>query len=258
MEAYVQPKYDGSNITCHAGACLTRNHSPLPPEFTQGLRKALGEDYKTLMKLSNRYQVFLELGGTKNSPAGYADGWDGEWDYRVFDLFAGTFLQPPRVEEILDDYGLKYVGHTTMTVAEVADNWKRLLSEDYSHVEGFVLKVFVPKHIAEKLAPKARHAKYGVILVKFKHEYAGAPRPKAKKKHEKRVEKPRGEPLPDSEIMGAINKAHLQLGDGIHDRKKAMPLIFKIVKEEAEKHGNTVPPASYLFKKYQEYLEKIK
>jgi hypothetical protein len=64
--------------------------------------------------------------------------------------------------------------------------------------------------------------------------------------------------LPESEVMGAINKAHLILGDEIYDKKKAMPLIFRLVREEAEKHGNRVPKASTLFMYYKRYIERIK
>lgn len=251
--AYIQPKYDGSNITCLAQSCLTRNLNPLPPQFREGLKRALGDRYGALMNLSMRYQVFLELGGERNSPAGYSDPWEGEWDYRVFDLYAGQFLRPEKVEKILSEYGLKYVGFTTAKVEDVVDGWTKMLSQQYKVYEGFVVKVYPSMDVLKKIP---HHSQRNVVIVKFKHEYTGTHTVRRKKKKKKGVEG-RGEklePLPKSEIMAAINRAHLQLGDDIYDKRRAMPLIFKLVREEAEKHGYAVPRAGVVFKYYQEYL----
>ena len=44
-------------------------------------------------------------------------------------------------------------------------------------------------------------------------------------------------PLPESEIYGAIAKAHTDLGNfDFLDKSKSMPLIAKYVNEEAKKH----------------------
>lgn len=255
IEGYVQPKYDGSNITCYNQVCMTRNLNPLPPNFKQGLLLALGEKYRNLMKLADKYQVFFELGGTRNSPAGYSSSWRGEWDYRIFDLFAGVFLHPEKVSRILDEYGLEYVGYEIVKVEDVVNDWKRLLSEKYSRFEGFVLKIYPSEDVIRKIK---HHRQYNAVIVKFKHEYVGVGLKKKVKKKKKEAPETAREPLPESEIMGAINKAHLLLGDDIFDKKKAMPLIFRLVREEAEKHGNAVPQASKLFRYYQKYVERMK
>lgn len=62
--------------------------------------------------------------------------------------------------------------------------------------------------------------------------------------------------LPDSEVMGAIAKAHADLGELIHDKTKAMPMIAKYVAEESEKHLCT-KPAKKLFEYYQSYIEGL-
>ena len=105
-----------------------------------------------------------------------------------------------------------------------------------------------------------RHRQYNAVLVKSKHEYVGEVRGVIVRKREEKgkvvvVRKP---PLVKSEIMGAINKAHLELGDAIFDKKKAVQLIFKKVKEEADKHGCTVPKAPQILRYYMEYINKLK
>lgn len=63
-------------------------------------------------------------------------------------------------------------------------------------------------------------------------------------------------PLPDSEVFGAIAKAHADLGEQFNDKRVAMPLIAQYVGEEEKKHLNSKPIKS-LFAYYQEYLEGL-
>lgn len=60
--------------------------------------------------------------------------------------------------------------------------------------------------------------------------------------------------LPESEVMGAIAKAHADLGDVFSDRTQAMPLIAKYIEEEMKKHlcGK---PEKRLYDSYLQYLE---
>ena len=263
LETFIEPKYDGSNITIFHEQAATRNLNPLPKQFAQGLREALGKDYDKLIQLSNKYQVFLELGGTKNAPAGYVEAWDDKWDYRIFDLYAGQFLQPPKVQEIVEKMGLKFVGYEAGPKLETILNiWPKLLNEKYGLVEGMVVKVFPLQQVLEKLRKHFKY-KHNMVGIKLKHEYLGkygAGHIKVKKAKEKGEPEPKRpeRALEPSEIYGAINKAHLILGDDIFNPKKAMPLIFKLVKEEAEKHNAVPPKAGKLFKMYQEYLKRIK
>ncbi|MCK9369939.1 hypothetical protein M0R04_08550 [Candidatus Dojkabacteria bacterium] len=63
--------------------------------------------------------------------------------------------------------------------------------------------------------------------------------------------------LADSEVFGAIAKAHADLGEDFNDKTKAMPLIAQYVGEEQKKHLSSRPSKS-LFAYYQEYLEERK
>jgi len=64
-------------------------------------------------------------------------------------------------------------------------------------------------------------------------------------------------PIPENEILGAINKAHQDLGDeGIKNVSKAMPLIAQYVGEECKKHYYSKSPKT-LFFYYKEYLSRI-
>jgi len=257
LDAYIEPKYDGSNVTVVEGAFYTRNLNPLPKNFEESVRRALGEKYCALVKLSKKYQVFFELGGAKNSPAGFTDAWNGDWDYRIFDLMLGSqFLLPEKVEKLCKEYGLKFVGFKVVSVREVLESWKDLLLK-YQCYEGFVLKIFPPLSVLKKIP---HHRQYNAVLVKFKHEYVGEVRGiiVRKKKEKGKVVAVRKPPLVKSEIMGAINKAHLELGDAIFDKKKAVPLIFRKVKEEAVKHNCAVPKASQILRYYMEYINKLK
>ena len=249
---YVQPKYDGSNITCVDGTFYTRNLNPLPKHFQELLYKALGKDLKNLIELSKRYQVFFELGGYLNSPAGYKDCWSGEADYVIFDLVQGNqFVNPEQAKEIVESYGLKFVEVKKMNVRDVLENWQRMLN-DYKVFEGFVLKIPTPSECLKMLH-------HNFVMAKFKHEYLGKQvitvRKESKTVSKKDFELPE---LEESEVYGAINKAHLELGDDIFDKKKAMPKIFEYVRQEAEKHGRKIPSASRLYKLYLQYLERIK
>jgi hypothetical protein len=62
--------------------------------------------------------------------------------------------------------------------------------------------------------------------------------------------------LPDSEVMGAIAKVQTDLGEGFHDKTKAMPMIAKYVSEEQDKHLCS-KPKDKLFNYYQRYIEGL-
>lgn len=62
--------------------------------------------------------------------------------------------------------------------------------------------------------------------------------------------------LPDSEVTGAIAKAHADLGADFMDKTKAMPLIAKYVAEEQDKHFCS-KPLKKLFSAYTEYIEGL-
>jgi len=61
--------------------------------------------------------------------------------------------------------------------------------------------------------------------------------------------------LPDSEIMGAIEKARVDLGEEFTIVKKAMPLIAQYVGAECKKHNSRSPGS--LFNYYQTRLKDV-
>ena len=67
---------------------------------------------------------------------------------------------------------------------------------------------------------------------------------------------PKNPQLPDSEVFGAIAKAHADLGEAFLDKAKAMPLIAQYVSEEQEKHLCS-KPSRKLFSYYLEYIESL-
>jgi ATP-dependent RNA circularization protein (DNA/RNA ligase family) len=62
--------------------------------------------------------------------------------------------------------------------------------------------------------------------------------------------------LPDSEVLGAIAKVHVDLGESFMDKKIAMPTIAKYVSEEQDKHLCS-KPSQNLFSFYQKYIEGL-
>ena len=62
-------------------------------------------------------------------------------------------------------------------------------------------------------------------------------------------------PLELSEVLGAIDKAYHELGDGIYDKRLSMPLISRLVVEEERKHRKK--NVHNLFKEYQQFLKDL-
>jgi len=64
-------------------------------------------------------------------------------------------------------------------------------------------------------------------------------------------------PIPENEIMGAIDKAWQELGtEKFNDTKIAMPIIARMVKEECKKHLFSSPEKK-LFGYYEQYKERL-
>ena len=103
----------------------------------------------------------------------------------------------------------------------------------------------------EGMVVKCFSRKYGYIQCKVKVDI---PQPVVRK-----IAK--GEPvypeIPESEIMGAIDKVWQELGtEQFEDPKIAMPLIAKYVAEECKKHFYSKPKGKKLYLCYQRYLER--
>lgn len=64
---------------------------------------------------------------------------------------------------------------------------------------------------------------------------------------------PRLPPLPDSEVFGAIAKAHADLGEAFFDKRQGMPLVARYVGEECDKH-QCGKPTIKLYDAYAQYV----
>jgi len=226
---------------------MNRALKPLSHPFDKGLREALSNKYPQLVRLSYEYMVFLELGGLRNSPAGYSRVWDAEWSYVIFDLMKGSkLLEPLEAAKLVKEHGLRFVEYKrASSISSVLEGWESMLKTIYKEFEGFVLKAFPPSKVLEKLR-KLHHRQYNAVIVKFKHEHLNI--------HMGRDGKPI---LPDTEVFSAISRVHMEIGEAIRDKKRAMPLIFKIVREEAIKHNCRPPRAKKIFKLYRNYLDRL-
>jgi len=119
---------------------------------------------------------------------------------------------------------------------------------DAVKVEGMVIKAYsVPKKI---LAYYKEYQK-GLLQAKVKLDI---PEP-VKRKIAKG--KPILPPIPEVEIMGAIDKVYQDIGlKQFRDKRIVMPLIAKYVSEECKKHYYSSPKGK-LFSYYLKYLERL-
>ena len=184
--------------------------------------------------------LFGELLSKGKSPARFET--HENYDFVLFDIFSkaeGKFLSYNGAYAYAYHYGIPFVEcwalsrHTTLeSLFSYRDEMLNVAKE--KHREGVVLKCYSKQVFAkEKLdTPKIERVNL-------------------------EEGNPQNPPLPDSEVFGAIAKAHADLGEQFNDKAKAMPLIAQYVGEEQKKHINSKPTKS-LFAYYQQYLEDRK
>jgi len=116
------------------------------------------------------------------------------------------------------------------------------------HLEGVVIKAYkIPKSISSYF----QNYKRGLLQAKVKLD---VPEPKKRKIARGQPVYP---PIPDNEILGAIDKAWQELGTKkFRDVPTAMPLIARYVGEECKKHLYSSPKKK-LIAYYNEYLERL-
>ena len=244
----VEEKWDGSNITVYKGVFYTRNLHEITEKvggLYRGLQSLPRDHVEAMISLSDRYQLFFELGGEKNSPAGYKEPWEGEWDYRVFDIYdhlEKRFLEVEEMLRLTRQYRLKTIEHLIKAPLNyVLENKEKLLREDYKVYEGYVAKTYdqeLLRRLEEKYPLSMRNK--GLFGFKVKHEEL------ARK--------------PDiyTEIMGAINKAHADMGDQLLEKplNEIVEVVKKYVEEEARKHGFQVPGKKKIKHAVKTYLKR--
>ena len=252
IEVYVQPKWDGSNITCYRGVCLTRNHYLIlgARDLAHGLLRGISASkLVTLLRLSYDYQIFFELGGYENAPAGYKEVWGTNWDAWLFDVRHRDigFLKPTSWTKKMKEVG---VNTRIMKAGDVLREWFTLLGE-FNGFEGFVVKVYDEPDVLGAFG-----ARHNMIAFKFKHEYI-----EKEKKQRRKKEKKKEEELPEleeSEVRAEIERLyHEELGEKICDKSVALPKIAERVREEAKARGARVPRGRALYKLWLEFTFPI-
>jgi hypothetical protein len=181
--------------------------------------------------------VFGELLVKGKSPARFET--HEKHEFVVFDIYSqkdSRFLPYNNVYQQCYHYQLPIVKCWGMTQHETEESLYKTRDEILEIAktegrEGTVLKNYHSQIFAkEKLdTPKIEHVKIESGLPKLP-------------------------PLPDSEALGAVAKAHADLGESFADKRVAMPLIAKYISEEQDKHLCS-KPANNLFSYYQKYLE---
>lgn len=243
----MEVKRDGSNLRLIAFknyrvGVLSRNQYA-NDKFVQQFEAVIKQNPAKYEKLldyvyDNDCVAFLELFGKGNSPTGFDR--DEPLSLEVLDIYI-----PPMhawlERKAYDDY--------LPTVPLIASG-RAANQDEYA------------QWIDKCLDWCDAHGKEGVVL-KGQHPVLG--RVMTKEKVAKALAKPEKKPRPPkstlpvlniSEINGAINKAHVELGDAIFDKKVAMPLVAKYIKEECKKHNCSSPQGFFNF--YLKYLEGVK
>lgn len=128
--------------------------------------------------------------------------------------------------------------------------WKNHALEHCKAVglEGMVIKAY---KIPEKVGAYYREYAKGLMQAKVKLD---VPEPKKRKISKGEPILP---PIPDNEILGAIDKVLQDIGkEKFMDTRIAMPLIAQYVSEECRKHLYSQPKRK-LFQLYQEFMERM-
>lgn len=240
-------KRDGSNLRLSVGedtfAIATRHMDVASSEFQNKFR-GTGEDVKVealirelLIEFNADYVVFGEILIKGKSPARFEVHTENEFVvFDIWDMAAERFIPYTLMYQHCYHYGLTPVErwglsrHTTMeSLFATRDDMLAMAKEKGR--EGVVLK----SHVA------------------YAKEKLDIPQTAYVKIDEGTVQSPA---LPESEVMGAVAKAHADLGEEFRDVTKGMPLVAKYVAEECDKHFCSKPDIK-LFTAYTRYLEGL-
>jgi len=173
--------------------------------------------------------------------------------FDIYDMSAEKFLPYVNVHQHCFHHKISVVklwAETRHTSVKDLLKWKKNALKHCKEVkiEGVVIKAYkIPKSISDYF----QNYKRGLLQAKVKLD---TPRPKKRKIAKGQPIYP---PIPDSEILGAIDKAWQELGnEKFRDVSITMPLIAKYVKEECAKHLYS-SPTNKLYSYYQEYMERM-
>ncbi len=181
--------------------------------------------------------IFGELLSKGKSPARFET--HDKYEFIIFDIWSlkdDEFLPYPAVYQYAYHYHLPVVDCWAMTRHVNMDSLMSMRDE-----------------MLLKAKEKGRE---GVVLKNYRNQIFAKEKLDVPKIERVVVEDgaPKLPPLPDSEVLGAIAKAHADLGEQFTDKRQAMPLVAKYVAEEQDKHLCSRPIQS-LFSYYQKYME---
>lgn len=195
------------------------------------------DKYESILKYAKEFSsiIFVELFGQGNSPAGFDR--DVPISIEVFDVSsAGIWTPRKSYEKILP----------TVPVIEIIEP---ATEEEYKEAVAKCLK-YCHDNGREGVVIKTSHSTLGRIMTKEK-----VPEALEQPKKQHKTPTPQLPVLEISEIQGAINKVHTEIGDKIWETETAMPLVARAIKEECKKHERSAPRSMYRF--YLEYLDHI-
>jgi len=187
------------------------------------------------------YQVFGELLVKGKSPARFE--MHDEHEFIVFDLYhipSGKWIPTPVAHQTCYHFGVPFVEvwgeseHANLEDLYSFRDEMLVLAKDKGR-EGVVVKTL---HEGQPLYAKEKLDTMPTERRSINHSAIQLP------------------PLPDSEVFGAVAKAHADLGEEFFEKSKGMPLVATYVAEEGVKHL-TGKPANPLFWYYQTYMEGL-
>ncbi|NPA70763.1 MAG: hypothetical protein GXO26_08135 [Crenarchaeota archaeon] len=231
---YVEPKYDGANILKFGDMLYTRNLNPIP----DNLMKIIRERFPEILK--SRYDFYFEFGGLKNSPAGFREGWEGDYDYRVFDIYT---LEP--LERYVDDLrrdDLKVVEYWTFNdLRQAIDFAVKKLNELGRKVEGVIVKLY--GFTGSSRYPGLRRAyQRRFIGLKIKWENRNEWKLLLDALEGKKIEEVKRDVLPDHEILNALRTAIMELtSKGRRIETISINNVWRYIEEECRKHNYELP-----------------
>lgn len=161
FEAYIMPKFDGSNIKVMGTQFLTRNlfvaarwdQEKLCIKYFNNLGEMIAKIKPELIEQiietsrGKNIVIFMELGGWNYCPANYCRPWLYEVDFRIFDMIYNDKTLPLEVMYDIamlewDDELLHHlIPYEKVKVEMTKKFWRQVLNE-YSIFEGVVVKTY--------------------------------------------------------------------------------------------------------------------
>jgi len=213
------------------------------------------EDYPKIIELlkeNPQFIIYIEACRKGRSVTGI-EKYDRNILY-VFDIYnknSAKFLPYVNVHQHAYHYNIPCVKLFAETRHRSMKDLLKFADDALKHcevdrIEGIVIKAYkIPEQFADW-----RQFEGGLVQAKIKLD---VPKPLKRKISKGEVILP---PIPDSEIMGVIDKVWQELGDNkFRDVKVAMPLIAKYVSEACKEHLFASPKKN-LFIFYQDYLAR--